>query len=118
MGLVLEDTLPDRQSVLGWVTGLRTSVLMRGYSANDVDKVRRNVKWENKRDILTKREEKMKKGKGKVLGIVVVIEDKPGLREWWKVCTGKRITNSIGSFFSDVEIGLLPEGLFRCVKTT
>jgi hypothetical protein len=29
----------------------------RGYSANDVDKVRRNVKWENKRDILTKREE-------------------------------------------------------------
>jgi len=30
----------------------------RGYSANDVDKVRRNVKWESKRDILTKREEK------------------------------------------------------------
>ena len=25
----------------------------RGYSANDVDKVRRNVKWESKRDILT-----------------------------------------------------------------
>ena len=65
MGLVLEDTLPDHQSVLGWVTGLRTSVLMRGYSANDVDKVRRNVKWENKRDILTKREDKKKKGQGK-----------------------------------------------------
>ncbi len=37
----------------------------RGYVTNDVNNVRRNVKWENKRDILTKREEKKKKGKGK-----------------------------------------------------
>ena len=51
----------------------------RGYITNDVDKVRRNVKWENKRDILTKREEKKKRGKGKAPGIAVVIEDKPGM---------------------------------------
>jgi hypothetical protein len=37
----------------------------RGYDTNDVDKVRRNIKWENKRDILTKREDKKKKGQGK-----------------------------------------------------
>jgi hypothetical protein len=90
----------------------------RGYSANDVDKVRRNVKWENKRDILTKREEKKKKGKGKSPGITVVIEDKPDLREWWKACTREKITNSFGSFFSNAEIGLLPERLFRYVRTT
>ena len=90
----------------------------RGYSANDVDKVRRNVKWESKRDILTKREEKKKKGKGKAPGIAVVIEDKPGLREWWEACTEERITNSFGSFFSSDEISLLPKRLFRCVRTT
>jgi len=90
----------------------------RGYITNDVDKVRRNVKWENKRDILTKREEKKKKGKGKAPGIAVVIEDKPDLREWWKSCTGERITNRFGSFSEDAEIGLLSERLFRCVRTT
>jgi hypothetical protein len=79
----------------------------RGYIANDVDKVRRNVKWENKRDILTKREEKKKKGKGKAPGITVVIEDKPGLSESWKACTGERITNIFGSFFSNAEIVFL-----------
>jgi hypothetical protein len=77
--------------------------------------VRKNVKWENKKDILIKREEKKKKGKREGPGIAVVIEDKPGFKEWWEVCTGERITNSFGSFFSDDEIELLPERLFRCV---
>ncbi len=36
----------------------------RGYSTHDVHNVRKNVKWENKKDILIKREEKKKKGKG------------------------------------------------------
>ena len=90
----------------------------RGYSANDVDKVRRNVKWESKRDILTKREKKKKKGKGKAPGIAVVIEDKPGLREWWEACTEEKITNSFGSFFSSDEISLQPKRLCRCVRTT
>jgi hypothetical protein len=67
---------------------------------------------------LTKREEKKKKGKGKSPGITVVIEDKPDLREWWKACTGEKITNSFGSFFSNAEIGLLSERLFRYVRTT
>ena len=47
-----------------------------------------------------------------------MIEDKPGLKEWWKACIEERITNSFGSFFSDTEVGLLPERLFRCVRTT
>ncbi len=76
------------------------------------------MKWENKRDILTKREEKKEKGKGKTPGVSVVIEDKPDLKEWWKACTGERITNIFGSFFSNTEIGLMPERLFRCVRTT
>jgi len=46
-----------------------------GYSANDVDKVRRTVKWEEKRDILTKKHGKKKKGTGKSPGIAVVTED-------------------------------------------
>ena len=70
------------------------------------------------RDILTKREETKKKGKGKTPGIAVVIEDKPGLREWWEACTEEKITNSFGSFFSSDEISLLPKRLFRCVRTT
>ena len=52
----------------------------RGYSAHDVHNVRKNVKWENKKDILIKRDEKKKKGKGEAPGIAVVIEDKPGLK--------------------------------------
>ncbi len=55
----------------------------RGYSAHDVHNVRKNVKWENKKHILIKREEKKKKGKGDAPGIAVV-----------------------------------PERLFRCVRTT
>jgi hypothetical protein len=51
------------------------------------------------------------------LGISVVIEDKPGLKEWWKACR-ERITNRVGSFFSNDEICLLTERLFRCVRTT
>jgi hypothetical protein len=62
---------------------------------------------ENKQDILIKREEKKKKGKGEAPGITVVIEDKPGLREWWETCTGERITNRFGTFFSKGEIELL-----------
>ena len=80
--------------------------------------VRKNVKWENKKDILIKRDEKKKKGKGEASGITVVIEDKPGLKEWWSTCTGERITNSFGSFSSEAEVKLLPERLFRCVRTT
>ena len=67
---------------------------------------------------MAKREEKKKKGKGKSPGIAVVIEDKPGLREWWKSFTGERITNSFGNFFSKAEVELLSERLFKCVKTT
>jgi len=67
---------------------------------------------------LTKREEKKKKGKGKAPGIPVVIEDKPGLREWWKACKEEKITNSFESFFSDTEVGLLPRRLFKCIRTT
>ncbi len=67
---------------------------------------------------MIKREEKKKKGKGEGPGIAVVIEDKPGLKEWWETCMGGRITNSFGSFFSDAEIELLPERLFTCVRTT
>jgi hypothetical protein len=44
-----------------------------------VHNVRKNVKWENKKDILIKREEKKKKGKREGPGISVVIEDKPNL---------------------------------------
>ena len=76
------------------------------------------MKWENKKDILTKREEKKKKGKGEAPGIAVVIEDKPGLKEWWEACTGEGVTNSFGVFFSDAEIELLPKRLFRCLRTT
>ncbi len=52
--------------------------------------------------------------------ITVVIEDKPGLREWWMTSTGtgERITKSFGNFFSKAEAELLPERLFKCVKTT
>jgi len=90
----------------------------RGYSAHAVNDVRKLVKWENKKDILIKREEKKKKGKGQAPGIPVVIEDKPGLGEWWEACTGERITNSFGSFFSEAEVDLLPHRLFKCVRTT
>jgi hypothetical protein len=83
-----------------------------------VNNVREHVKWENKKDILIKREEKKKKGKGQAPGIPVVIEDKPGLGEWWEGCTGERITNSFGSFFSEAEVDLLPHRLFKCVRTT
>ena len=58
------------------------------------------MKWEIKQDILLKREEKKQKGKGETPEITVVIEDKPGLREWWETCTGEKITN------------LIPLGLF------
>ncbi len=40
------------------------------------------------------------------------------MKEWWEACTGERITNSFGSFISNDEIGLLPERLFKCVRTT
>ena len=90
----------------------------RGYSTHDVNNVRKNVKWESKKDILIKREGKKKKGKGQAPGISVVIEDKPGLGEWWETCTGEGITNSFGSFFSEAELDLLPDRLFKCVKTT
>jgi hypothetical protein len=36
------------------------SLQTRGYSVYDVHNVRKNVKWENKKDILIKREEKKK----------------------------------------------------------
>ena len=66
------------------------------YSVHDVNNVRKNVEWENKKNILIKREEKKKKGKGEVPGIAVVIEDKLKLREWWEVYIGEDITNSFG----------------------
>jgi len=69
----------------------------RGYITHDVNNVRENVKW---KDILLKREEKKKKGKGQAPGIVVVIEDKPGLSEWWESDTGEGISNTFGIFFS------------------
>ena len=90
----------------------------RGYSVHDVNNVRKNVKWNNKKDILIKRQEKKKKGKGEARGIAVVIEDKPRLREWWAVCTGECMTNSFGNHFSEAEIELLPERLLKCVRTT
>jgi hypothetical protein len=90
----------------------------RGYSAHEVDNVREHVKWENKKDILIKREEKKKKGKGQAPGIPVVIEDKPGLGEWWEACTREGITNSFRSFFSEAEVALLPDRLFKCMRTT
>ena len=37
----------------------------RGYSVYDVNKVRKNVEWENKKDILIKREERRRKAKGR-----------------------------------------------------
>ena len=49
---------------------------MRGYTSHDLYNLRKNVKWENKQDILIKREEKKKKGKGEAPGVPVVIEDK------------------------------------------
>jgi hypothetical protein len=73
---------------------------------------------DNKKDILIKREEKKKKGKGEAPGIEVVIEDKPGLKEWWETCTGEGITNSFGNYFSEPEIELLSKRLFKCVRTT
>lgn len=76
------------------------------------------MKWENKKDILLKRDEKKKKGKAEAPGIAAVIEDKLGLREWWEECTGEGITNSFGNHFSEAERELLPKRLFKCVKTT
>ena len=64
-----------------------------------MNNVRETVKWENKKDILIKREEKKKKGKGGAPGIAVVIRDKPRLKEWWEACTGEAITNSFASLF-------------------
>ena len=66
------------------------------------------------------REKKKNKGKGKTPGIPVVIEDKLGLKEWWEACTGEDITNSFANYydFSVDEIELLPERLFKCVRTT
>ena len=61
--------------------------------------VRKNVKWENKTDILIRREEKKKKGQGEAPWIAVGIADKRGLKEWWEACTGEGITNSFGSIF-------------------
>ncbi len=61
----------------------------RGYNTYEVNNIRRNVKWENKKDILMKREVKKKKDKGEAPGIAVVIEDKPGLRKWWETYTGE-----------------------------
>ena len=76
------------------------------------------MKWENKKDILIHREEKKKKGKGEAPGIAVVIQDKPGLKKWWEASTGEGITNSFGNHFSEAEVEMLPERLFRCVSTT
>jgi hypothetical protein len=75
---------------------------MRTYTARELDELLRQKK----------------KGKGEAPGIAVVIEDKPGLKEWWETCTGEGITNGFGVCFSDAEIELLPERLFRCVRTT
>jgi hypothetical protein len=47
-----------------------------------------------------------------------VIEDKPGLGEWWEACTREGITNSFRSFFSEAEVALLPDRLFKCMRTT
>ena len=47
--------------------------------------------------------------------ITVVIEDKPGLREWWNRGEDNK---KFGNFFSKAEVELLPERLFKCVKTT
>ena len=82
-----------------------------------MNNVRKNVKWESKKDLI-KREEKKKKGKGQAPGITVVIADKPWLSEWWEACTGEGITNSFGSFFPEAEVDLLPDRLFRCMRTT
>jgi hypothetical protein len=98
--------------------GYSKALQTRGYSAHEVNNVREHVKWENKKDILIKREEKKKKGKGQASGIPVVIEDKPGLREWWKACREGKMTNSFERFFTDTEVYLLPERLFKCVKIT
>jgi len=65
-----------------------------------VNNVRKLVKWENKKDIPIKREDRKKKGKGQAPGIPVVIEGKSALGEWWETCTGEGITNSFVSFFS------------------
>jgi hypothetical protein len=60
-----------------------------GYGTQDWYNVTKNVQWENTKEILIKREEKKKKGKGEAPGTVVVIEEKPGQREWWETCTGR-----------------------------
>ena len=60
-----------------------------GYGAQDWYNVTKNVKWENTKEILIKREEKKKKGKGEAPGTAVVIEEKPGQRERWETCTGR-----------------------------
>ena len=75
----------------------------------DVYNVRKNVKLENNQNILIKREGNKKKRKGESPGIAVLIEDNPGLREWWETCTGERITNNFGTFCSKTEITLLPD---------
>ena len=60
----------------------------------------------------------MKKGEGEAPGIAVVIQDKPGLKEWWEASTGEARTNNFGNHFSEAEVEILPERLFRCVSTT
>jgi hypothetical protein len=72
----------------------------------------------NKKGILLKGEEKKEKEKGQAPGIAVVMQDKPGLKEWRETCTGEAITNSFGNHFSEAELEILPERLFTCVSTT
>ena len=47
---------------------------VKGYRAHEVKNVEGTIKWENKGEILQGREDKKKKGKGKVPGILVVTQ--------------------------------------------
>jgi hypothetical protein len=55
-----------------------------------VKNVESTIKWENKGEILQRREHKNKKGEGESQGIPVVIADKTVLRKWWEVSTRKK----------------------------
>jgi hypothetical protein len=52
-----------------------------GYGTQDWYNVTKNVQWENTKEILIKREEKKKKGKGEAPGTVVVIDERELLSE-------------------------------------
>jgi hypothetical protein len=84
-------TICSTQGALGEVFLKFSNTLeTRGYITHEVKNVESTIKWENKGEILQRREHKNKKGEGESQGIPVVITDKTVLRKWWEASTRKK----------------------------